>query len=333
MVVIPVALQLARRPQRILDLLAGHESRHGPSHEPVPASRGRAATGSSNPPAAPSASSSYDLERIRRAGPTSEHAPDLPAIDLHGGAGHVRRRRPRAGTRRPGRTRRRLAVTAHRDRAFDFAFASAAEMPCFLRVDLVELHGRGRCRGGPGMIWLTRIFDGASSRASVLASADTDARSTVESPRFGIGSLTDEEVETRIAPPPREVIDGTAARIIRSVLNSSRFAASCHAASSNDSDGPAGGPPPLHSSRSTPPNFSIVAVAHFWMSRGGLDVHRHRERLATQPSRAAACDRRLVARRDRDDRPFSRERLRDGEAEPLARPARPSRPSPSTPVP
>ena len=46
-----------------------------------------------------------------------------------------------------------------------------------------------------------------------------------------------------MAPPPRAFIDGTTARTIRSVLNSSRFAASCQAASSNDSAGPDGGPP------------------------------------------------------------------------------------------
>ena len=55
----------------------------------------------------------------------------------------------------------------------------------------------------PGMIWFTRILSAASSSASVFASAETDARSTVESPRFGIGSFTDADVDIRIEPPPR----------------------------------------------------------------------------------------------------------------------------------
>ena len=61
-----------------------------------------------------------------------------------------------------------------------------------------------------------------------------------------------------MAPPPRSFIDGTAARTMRSVLNSSRSIASCHAASSNEIAAPAGGPPALVNSRSTPPNRSIV---------------------------------------------------------------------------
>ena len=99
----------------------------------------------------------------------------------------------------------------------------------------------------------------ASSSASVFASADTDARSTVDSPRFWIGSFTDDEVDIRIAPPPRATMEGTAARTMRSALNSSRSTAPCHAASSNESAAPAGGPPPLANSRSTPPNVSSVA--------------------------------------------------------------------------
>ena len=87
------------------------------------------------------------------------------------------------------------------------------------------------------MIWLTRILSAASSSASVFASAETDARTTVDSPRFGIGSLTDDEVDIRIAPPPRAFIDGTAARTMRIVLNSSRSIAFCHAASSNETAG------------------------------------------------------------------------------------------------
>src|SRR5947199_6164640 len=102
----------------------------------------------------------------------------------------------------------------------------------------------------------------ASSSDSVLASADTDARITLDSARFAIGSLTDEEVLTRIAPPPRACIDGTTSRIVRTALISSRSNAACHAASSNDSDAPAGGPPVLQNSRSTPPNVSTLALCH-----------------------------------------------------------------------
>ncbi|OFW07367.1 MAG: hypothetical protein A3H96_05175 [Acidobacteria bacterium RIFCSPLOWO2_02_FULL_67_36] len=109
---------------------------------------------------------------------------------------------------------------------------------------------------------MTRIFEGASSSASVLARADTEARNTVDSPRFGMGSLTDADVDIRIAPPPRPCIDGTAARTMRSALNSSRSAASCHARSSKEMAAPAGGPPELVINRSMPPKRSIVDRIH-----------------------------------------------------------------------
>ncbi len=116
------------------------------------------------------------------------------------------------------------------------------------------------------MIWLTRMPDGASSIARVLASADTLARSTVERPRLGIGSFTEAEVDMRMAPPPRACMSGTAARTIRSALNSSRLAASCHASSSKDTAAPAGGPPEFVNSRSTPPKRFVVSPAHRVMS-------------------------------------------------------------------
>ena len=71
-----------------------------------------------------------------------------------------------------------------------------------LRIDLVELpHAIGIDAAGDDLI--DADASAASSIASVLASAETDARNTVDSPRFGIGSFTDDDVETRIAPPPR----------------------------------------------------------------------------------------------------------------------------------
>ena len=75
-------------------------------------------------------------------------------------------------------------------------------MPCFFAL----ISSRCRTRSvsmRPGMIWLTRMPVAASSSASVFASADDRARSTVDNPRFGIGSFTDDDVDIRIAPPPR----------------------------------------------------------------------------------------------------------------------------------
>ena len=95
---------------------------------------------------------------------------------------------------------------------------------------------------------------------------ETDARRTVERPRFWIGSLTDDDVDMRIAPPPRASIHGTADRTIRIVLKSSNSAASCHAASSNDIAWPAGGPPELVISASIPPKRSTVAATHRWIA-------------------------------------------------------------------
>ena len=70
----------------------------------------------------------------------------------------------------------------------------------------------------PGISVLTRILSAASSTDSVLASDVTPDRSTFDSARFGIGSFTDDEVPTRIAPPPRARIDGTTSRTVRMTL-------------------------------------------------------------------------------------------------------------------
>ncbi len=111
----------------------------------------------------------------------------------------------------------------------------------------------------PGIRLFTRIFCGASSIDSVLASAATDARRTFDSARLPIGSFTDEEVPTRIDPPPRACIEGTTRRAVRITLRTSRSKPLCHAASSKLNAAPAGGPPVLAYNRSTPPNASTVA--------------------------------------------------------------------------
>ena len=184
----------------------------------------------------------------------------------------------------------------------------------------------------PGMIWLTRILSAASSSASVFDSADTDARRTVDSPRFGIGSFTDADVDIRIEPPPRAFIDGTAARTIRSALNSSRSTAFCHAASSNDTAGAgrraaAVGEQQIDAAEALDgllrPGGDLIAVP---------DVHRHAEdgrAAGREPLRRPRRSTPGVRGRHRDDRAFARQRFRDREAEPAARAARPSRPCPS----
>src|SRR4029450_1206421 len=93
----------------------------------------------------------------------------------------------------------------------------------------------------PGMIVWPQIFCGASSTDSVFASDVTPERSTFDNARLGSGSLTDDEVPIRIAPPPRLVIDGTTSRILRTTLISRSSNAHCHARSSKESAVPAGG--------------------------------------------------------------------------------------------
>ena len=80
---------------------------------------------------------------------------------------------------------------------------------------------------------------------ALFESADTEVRITVEIARFPMGSRTAEEVASKIAPPPRAVIEGTARRIMRTALSSNSSNAPCQAASSNFRTGPGGGPPEL----------------------------------------------------------------------------------------
>ena len=65
---------------------------------------------------------------------------------------------------------------------------------------------------------------------------------------------------------------------------------------------------------------SVVASAQRWMPVGRSHVQRQwPARWPGRGARARRADRRFVARRDRDERAFARERLRDREAEPAAR--------------
>ena len=98
--------------------------------------------------------------------------------------------------------------------------------------------------------------------AKVFDIAATAERTMFESARFGTGSFTADDVDTTIEPPPRAFIDGTARRTMRTALRTSSSNAPCHAASSNESVVPAGGPPAFTNKRSTPPNFSIVRACH-----------------------------------------------------------------------
>ena len=316
-------LQLAGRAQRIVDLLARHEARHRPPHEAVlvawsrsqalvePASRAfrirlmsrpiplsfldRGASPRRTPHRRGSRGPFAPLRRarLRRASVHVVWCPS-PTASFTGRSESDRRppapsrrscswRHRRAGTRRRGRTRPARRSGRAECRRSISSSPRRRRSPCFL--PLISSSCRTRSVSiRPGMIWLTRIFEVASSSASVLASAETDARSTVESPRFGIGSLTDDEVDMRIAPPPRACIDGTAARTMRSALNSSRSAASCQARSSNDSAAPAGGPPELVISRSMPPKRSLVAAAQRWMPSADLTSTARREHVGAARS-------------------------------------------------
>src|SRR5688572_14074737 len=109
------------------------------------------------------------------------------------------------------------------------------------------------------------MLSAANSLASVFESAETDERMTLDKARLGIGSLTADDVETTMAPPPRCFIEGAQSRTMRTALRTSNSNAPCHAASSNESTVPAGGPPALTKSRSTPPLLATVASNHAWM--------------------------------------------------------------------
>src|SRR3972149_7034432 len=77
--------------------------------------------------------------------------------------------------------------------------------------------------------------------ARLLARAATEGRRTLDSPRLGIGSLTDDEVASRMLPPRSK--DGSTARTIRMTL-STRSSKDCrHASSLKPRIGPGAGPP------------------------------------------------------------------------------------------
>ena len=210
-VLMPCGLSVRRRLERVLDLLARHERRHRLAHEPD-----RVAWSRRNGDV-DMASRAFRIRlivtsvgsgdrtsrfRFRFSGGTSpealatvtnlrlQHAPDQPAVHLHGRAGHVGRRvRQQEG--------RHAAVLVGARRSgpsgsppSTWSCVWSAVIPCFLPAISSSCLTRSVSMR-PGMIWLTRILSAASSSASVLDSADTDARSTVESPRFGIGSFTE----------------------------------------------------------------------------------------------------------------------------------------------
>ena len=81
--------------------------------------------------------------------------------------------------------------------------ASAATCSWLIPVISARLASSVRIRSvskRPGASEFTRM-SGASSRASVLASAATPGRSTFDVSRFGIGWRTEVEVTKRTAPP------------------------------------------------------------------------------------------------------------------------------------
>ncbi len=190
-------------------------------------------------------------------------------------------------------------------------------MPCFLPAISSSCRTRS-VSIRPGMIWLTRILEGASSIASVFASADTDARNTVDSPRFGIGSLTEAEVDIRMAPPPRACIERhrgphhpqrTEQQQLRRILP-------CRIV---ERDGGAGRRPARIGEQqidAAEPPRGLVGPAPDRVGRA--HVHRHREDVAPD-ARGGGGDRLLVARGDRDLRPFTRQRLGHRKAKPAAR--------------
>src|SRR5947207_10334148 len=117
----------------------------------------------------------------------------------------------------------------------------------------------------PGMSWFTLIPCLASSFESVFASAATDARSTLDNARSVMGSRTDDDVNIKILPPQRSIIEGATTRTVRTVLSKISSNAFCQPASSNEFTLPGGGPPEFVTSRSMPPKRSTVFRCHVAM--------------------------------------------------------------------
>ena len=96
----------------------------------------------------------------------------------------------------------------------------------------------------------------------------TPERITFERMSTSIGSLTAIEVTVKTEPPPCLRIDGRVARIIRTALKRFSSKAACQSSSEKSSNFPAGGPPALTTSLSTPPNSLIVASVHSRIDSG-----------------------------------------------------------------
>ena len=117
----------------------------------------------------------------------------------------------------------------------------------------------------PGAIRFTVMPFGPSSSASVLTSPWMPGRKTFENPRPGSAVLIEEDAIVTMRPWFEASRCGTAARAPRATDSSTDSKAFCHASSSNESRGPAGGPPVFVTRMSSPPN----AVAAASTSRAG----------------------------------------------------------------
>ena len=234
------------------------------------------------------------------------------------------RRRPRAGKRRPGRTRRCFAIPPSGIVAIDLAFASSTVTPLLLGVDLVKV---------PDAIGVDAARDdlvdpdpdAASSIARVFASAGTDARSTVDSPRFGIGSLTDEEVDIRIAPPPRAChrrhrrahhAQRAEQQQVRRILPRGIV--------ERDRQTGRGAHPSWSSARRCRRNVSRGCLDPSLNAHRPIERRRHGQHLRSRSRARSAPPRLVIAASSRDEietrAPLTRQRARDRVTESFARP-------------
>ena len=166
----------------------------------------------------------------------------------------------------------------------------------------------------PGAIVLTVMPSGPSSRASVFSQPTTPGRTAFESARFAIGSFTDVDSIATMRPRPLARRWGRQSATSRTCGVEQELDRRLDGLGVDGRGGAGGGPPPLRTRTSMPPNASTVACDEALEVCGigqvALDGERADPRRLALEHVAAAGEHRHV-------RALGGERLGDREAHAL----------------
>ena len=99
----------------------------------------------------------------------------------------------------------------------------------------------------------------ATSLASVFCQPTSAGRMALEMARFGIGSITPDEITEMIRPHPRSIMPGSARSARRTRPTNMPSNEARHCSDETPMAEPGGGPPELSTSTSTPPTSRVTA--------------------------------------------------------------------------